>query len=136
MKKTDLIISNDHSKLSIDIIVNLMGQSYWANQRTKATIRKSLEHSLCYGVYLNDIQIGFGRVVTDHSTMYWICDFIIDKKHRGLGYGKKLMQSIMASEELNGLMGILATKDAHRLYEQYGFQREPEKFMRLARARQ
>lgn len=136
MKNAQLIISNDHSKLSIDAIVKLMGQTYWANERKEATIKESLEHSLCYGVYLDGVQIGFGRVVTDRSTMFWICDIIIDKAERGKGYGKRLMQAIMSSEELKGLMGILATKDAHGLYEQYGFERESEKFMRLARTRQ
>jgi len=62
--------------------------------------------------------IGFGRVVTDYSTVFWICDIIIDEKYRGTSLGKKLIERIMATEELEGLKGVLATKDAHGLYEQ------------------
>jgi GNAT superfamily N-acetyltransferase len=75
----------------------------------------------CIGVYLLDKQIGFARVVTDGATMYWLCDVLVDEAHRGCGIGKKLIDSIVNWEKLQGMGGILATRDAHGLYEKYGF---------------
>lgn len=121
--------SNDKSLLSIDSIHHLLSQSYWANTRTKEIIEQSVNNSICYGVYHNNIQVGFARVITDFATMYWLCDVIIDEKHRGRGLGKKLMEHILNSEELQGLRGILRTKDAHGLYEQYGYIKDGEHFM-------
>lgn len=129
MDNLDYYISTDKSKLNIEAIKSLLKQSYWANERSEETILKSIENSMCYGVYKNNELIGFGRIVTDYSTVYWICDIIIDIKHRGNNLGKILMKNIMDTPELNGLLGILATKDAHGLYEQYDFEREPYKFM-------
>lgn len=125
----DFYISTDKCKLNIEAVKALLKQSYWANQRSEETIIKSIENSICYGVYKMDELIGFGRVVTDYSTVYWICDIIIDTKYRGNNLGKMLMENIMETSELNGLMGILATRDAHGLYEQYGFVKEPDRFM-------
>lgn len=127
-------ISTDKSKLNIKTINTLLKQSYWANERSEETIMKSIENSICYGVYENNEMIGFGRVVTDYSTVFWICDIIIDMTYRGHGLGKMLMKTIMDTNELRGLLGILATKDAHGLYEQYGFLREPNKFLLKKRA--
>lgn len=73
--------------------------------------------------------MGFARAVTDYATIYWLCDVIIDEKHRGHGLGKMLVESVVNCEELAGLRGILGTKDAHGLYEQYGFVRVPDRFM-------
>lgn len=74
--------------------------------------------------------VGFGRVVTDYSTVYWICDIIIDENHRGNGLGKRLVESITSAKELEGLLGILATRDAHGLYEHYGFEKDTDRFMK------
>jgi len=122
-------VSTDRSKLNIEKIKSLIKQTYWANERREETILKSLENSICYGVYKDDELVGFGRVVTDYATVFWICDIIIDVNHRGNGLGKKLIDSIMSAKEFEGLLGVLATKDAHGLYEQYGFIKEPNKFM-------
>ncbi|WMM23411.1 GNAT family N-acetyltransferase [Tissierella sp. MB52-C2] len=135
MNNLEYYISTDKSKLNIEAMNSLLRQSYWANERTEETIFKSIENSICYGVYKNEELIGFGRVVTDYSTVYWICDIIIDINHRNNGLGKKLMENIMATKELEGLLGILATQDAHGLYEQYDFVKEPHKFMMKKRTR-
>lgn len=129
MSNLEYIVSTDKSKLDFEKIKSLLKQSYWANERAEQTILESIEHSICYGVYKDNEMIGFGRVVTDYATVYWICDIIIDKTYRGKGLGKKLMEHIMSSKEFVGLLGILATQDAHGLYEQYGFAKEPIKFM-------
>jgi GNAT superfamily N-acetyltransferase len=127
--ETQIFISTDKTMLCIKAIKALLEQTYWANERSEKVILKSVENSMCYGIYSDNSLIGFGRVVTDYSTMYWICDIIIDAKHRGKGLGKKLMKCIMDTPELKGLLGILATRDAHGLYEQYDFFKEPAKFM-------
>lgn len=129
MAAIDYTISTDRSKLKTEAVKALLNQSYWADQRTEEIIAKSIENSLCYGVFIGDELVGFGRAVTDFATVYWICDIIIDKNHRGQNLGKRLMESIMETGALNGLLGILATKDAHGLYEQYGFVKEPVKCM-------
>ena len=134
MDSCEYFVSTDKSKLNIEVIKSLIKQSYWAKDRTEETILKSIENSICYGVYKNNEMIGFGRVVTDYSTVYWICDIIIEMSFRGKGLGKKLMENIMSTKEIQGLLGILATKDAHGLYEQNGFIREPFKMMMKPRA--
>jgi predicted GNAT family N-acyltransferase len=135
MNNFDFHISTDKSRLSIESLRLLMKQTYWAEDRTDETILRSVENSICYGIYQSNKLVGFGRVVTDYATVYWICDIIIDTNYRGNGLGKRLMECIMATKEIEGLQGILATKDAHGLYEQYGFVREPEKFMIKKRTR-
>lgn len=125
----EFIFSNNKSLFSIDRICYLLSKSYWANTRTREKIELSIHNSLCYGVFYNNTQIGFARVVTDFATMYWLCDVIIDEEYRGHGLGKKLVEYIANSEELRGLRGILRTKDAHGLYEQYGYVKDGEHFM-------
>jgi GNAT superfamily N-acetyltransferase len=129
MNNSEYYVSTDKFKLNIEAINLLLKQSYWANERTEEAILKSIENSICYGLFKNNELVGFGRVVTDYATVFWICDIIIAENHRGNGLGKKLMENIMSSKEFKGLLGILATKDAHGLYEQYGFIKEPHKFM-------
>lgn len=126
-------ISRDKSLLQIDRVLGLLGQSYWAQNRLIDVAQKSIENSMCYGVYINNIQIGFARVITDYATTFYICDVIIDQDYRGKGLGKKLIHTIVTDEQLKSLMGILATKDAHGLYGQYGFEKDSEGFMRKPR---
>ncbi|PMC33874.1 GNAT family N-acetyltransferase [Bacillus sp. UMB0899] len=129
VKLNELNISDDKSLLDIDTIFDFMQRSYWANRRPKDKIKKSIENSLCYGVYYGGKQVGFARVVTDWATMYYLCDVFIDEEYRGQGIGKKLIEEIISSENLKNLFGYLGTKDAHTLYEQYDFIREQEKVM-------
>ncbi len=95
----------------------------------KIKSKKSIENSLCYGVYDGDKQVGFARIVTDWATMLYLCDVYIDEDYRGQGIGKKLIEEIVSSKGLRNLFGYLGTKDAHSLYEQYDFIREQEKVM-------
>ncbi|MEF3301691.1 GNAT family N-acetyltransferase [Paenibacillus sp. GYB003] len=126
----ELIISDDKSLLDLDTIFEFLSKSYWANKRSKETIEKSIRNSICYGAYFQNKQVGFARVVTDGATMYWLCDVFIDETCRGKGIGKKLVETIVNSEPLRNLTGLLGTKDAHGLYEQFGFQSDREKMMR------
>ncbi|VDN46570.1 GNAT family N-acetyltransferase [Petrocella atlantisensis] len=129
----EYIISDDKKKLQLNIIHELLKGTYWAKDRSIQVIEKSVAHSICYGVYLEDKMVGFGRVVTDYATMYWVADIVIDEAHRGKGLGKELMNCIEANKDIEGLMGILATRDAHGLYQKYGFMQDPEKFMKKPR---
>jgi GNAT superfamily N-acetyltransferase len=122
-------ISNEKSLLSHQKIQELLAKSYWASTRPLETIESSIKNSLCYGVYHNGNQVGFARVVTDYATVYWLCDVLIDEEYRGKSLGKMLIESIVQSDELKGLRGILRTRDAHGLYEQYGFVKDGEHFM-------
>jgi len=123
--------SDNKSLISIDKVCELLGKSYWANNRKKETTIKAIENSICIGIYSKEEMIGFARIVTDYATMYWLCDVIIDTHHRKNGLGKKLIEIITQMKELDGMFGILATRDAHGLYEKYGFKKvDAEKYMR------
>lgn len=126
----DFIISDDRNKIQIDIVCQLLKTSYWAKNRSKHIIDKSLMNSICFGIYKNEKQIGFARCVTDYATVYWLADVIIDNNYRGLGLGKALMEAMVNHEELKGCVGLLATSDAHGLYEKYGFHSVNDRFMR------
>ncbi|MFC7442508.1 GNAT family N-acetyltransferase [Laceyella putida] len=116
-------ISDCKDLLELDAIHALLQSSYWAADRTRDRIEKSIENSLCFGVYNESEQVGFMRVVTDYATFSWICDVIIHPDHRGIGLGKWLMQILVEHEAVRHTLMILGTRDAHGLYEQYGFER-------------
>jgi GNAT superfamily N-acetyltransferase len=126
----EFTINTDKNLLQMEIIQGFLSRSYWANTRTKEKIEQSIENSLCFGVYEGNRQVGFARVVTDYATMYWLCDVFIDEEYRGKGLGKKLVSHITEFEPIKNLTATLATKDAHELYEQYGYTKEPDRFMR------
>lgn len=129
----DFIISTDKSLLQIDVIQNfLSAESYWAKERSLEQTKVAIENSLCFGVYHDKKQIGFARVVTDFATFAYIGDVFILSEFRGKGLSKWLMQVMVDYPSLQGLRRwILATKDAHGLYEQYEFSnlRFPERWM-------
>ncbi|MDP5273909.1 GNAT family N-acetyltransferase [Chengkuizengella axinellae] len=118
------VISNDKAKLDINTICDFLAKSYWANTRSKDKIQKSIENSLCYGVYDGNKQIAFARIVTDGATMYWLGDVFVDESYRGEGIGTKLIDIIVNAEENVDLFGLLGTKDAHGLYGKYDFKRD------------
>ncbi len=126
----DYLISNNKKLLSLDKIYDFLSKSYWAKDRSKDKIKKSIEYSECFGIYYKNEQVGFARIVTDYAVMYWLCDVYIDENHREKGLGKKLVESIVNNDELKSLTGILGTKDAHGLYEKYGFKKDAERFMK------
>ena len=128
-------ISTDRSKLDVGAVHEyLSARSYWAQGRSLDVVRKSIEHSLCFGVYEGRELVGFARVVTDYVTFAWLCDVFILESHRGQGLGKWLIACVVAHPDLRGLKNLLlATRDAHELYHRYGgFEglEKPEKWMR------
>jgi GNAT superfamily N-acetyltransferase len=133
-KRDDFIISTDASRLDVDCIHKYLSEeSYWAKGRPLSVVQRTIEHSLCFGVYQGEQQVGFARVVTDYGTFAWIADVFILPSHRGYGLGKWLIDCIVTHPELQGMRRfLLATRDAHDLYRTYGgFQplRAPERFM-------
>jgi len=128
-------ISTDKSRLDIELIHNyLSNESYWAKGRSIEKVKLSIENSICFGVYLDEAQIGFARVVTDYAVFAWILDVFILKDFQGRGYGKKLMNTIMNQNNLQNLLRWgLGTDDAHGLYEQYGFKplKKPQNMMEI-----
>ena len=126
----DYVFSNDKNLIQLENVCKLLDKTYWANNRKLEINKKAIENSICIGVYKNNEIIGFARIVTDYATMYWLCDVIIDENHQKNGLGKKLMEIITQMEELKGMFGLLATRDAHGLYEKYGFYKVGEKYMR------
>jgi GNAT superfamily N-acetyltransferase len=130
--KDTYTISDEPERLQLEVIVEYLARAYWSNQRPRAVIEKSLRHSLCFGVYENEAQIGFARVVSDHATFAYLADVFILESHQGYGLGKWLVQSILEHPDLQGLRRwILATRDAHGLYAQYGFTalENPDRYM-------
>ena len=122
-------ISKDKQLLQPDKILELLSKTYWAQNRSMELVTKSIENSLCYGVYCQNVQIAFARVITDYATTYYICDVVVDENCRGQGLGKRLIEAIVHDQQLASLFGILATRDAHGLYEQYGFVKGGDRFM-------
>ncbi len=121
--KNDFTISTNKSLLQIDVINNFLESSYWANNRSKEKTLKAIENSICFGVYHNQKQIGFARVVSDCAVIAYIADVFILEEYRGKGLSKWLMQTMLSHPDLQDLRRwILATKDAHGLYAQFGFQ--------------
>ena len=124
-RKENYVISTDNSKIDVDTIYQYLNkESYWAKGIPKDVVEKSIRNSLCFGVYFDDEQIGFARLVTDKATFAYLADVFILPVHRGKGVSKFLMQTIHAHPELQNLRRWwLGTKDAHGLYEQFGWTR-------------
>jgi GNAT superfamily N-acetyltransferase len=133
MKSEDFEISTDKSRLDVDVIFGfLSAESYWAQNRTLEQTKTAIQNSLCFGVYTGGRQIGFARVVSDFATFAYIGDVFVLSEFRGLGLSKRLMETIVAHPNLQGLRRmLLATRDAHGLYEQFEFHplRVPERWM-------
>ncbi len=136
-EQAQIVISTDKSLLDIDVINNFLSSSYWAKDRSLSVIKKSIENSLTFGIYLEGNQIGFARVVTDYATFAYLADVFILETYRGKGYSKELIKRITTHPELQTVKRwMLATKDAHKLYSKFGFRvlRNPERFMEIIRA--
>ncbi|MBV9989590.1 MAG: GNAT family N-acetyltransferase [Chitinophagaceae bacterium] len=116
-------ISTDPSKLDLTVIHGyLSGESYWAKGVPMQTVQRAVANSFCFGVYHGKAQIGFARLVTDKATFAYLADVFILPAHRGRGLSKRLLQEIHAHPELQGFRRwVLATRDAHGLYEQFGW---------------
>jgi GNAT superfamily N-acetyltransferase len=130
-------ISTDRARLDLDVIHGFLREAYWSPGVTRDVVERSIEGSLCFGLYGADgAQAGFARVVTDGATFAWIADVFVLEPHRGRGLGVWLMETVLGHPDLQGLRRIvLATMDAHGLYERLGFEPlpTPERWMSVLR---
>jgi GNAT superfamily N-acetyltransferase len=116
------LISTDASMLDLEVVHGYLSRSYWAAGVPEDVVRRSIENSLCFGVYRGEEQAGFARVVTDRATFAYLADVFVLEEHRRQGIGKWLVEVILSHPELQGLRRwMLATRDAHDLYRRYAF---------------
>lgn len=135
--RDNLLISTDPQRLDLEAICDFLSRSYWAQNRPRATVELSLKHSLVFGVYDGSRQVGMARIVTDYATFAWLCDVFIHEDYRAKGIGKWLMATIISHPDLQGLRRfLLATRDAHGLYSQFGFtpMNNPDRWMERFKA--
>lgn len=127
-----ITVSTDKTKLNVPFIQNFLKDIYWVAGRTMEEVQTTIDHSFCFGIYLDGKQIGFARVITDYVVFAYLMDVFIDEVHRGSGYSSVLMEAMMKEPQLQQVkIWRLATSDAHYLYEKFGFTllAHPEKMM-------
>ena len=133
VRKGEYEIDTDRRRLDLAVIQKFLSQeSYWASNRTMEQTLTAIENSQCFGVYRGREQVGFARVVTDRATFAYLGDVFIVEEHRGKNLSKWLMQVMVDQPDLQGLRRwLLATRDAHGLYENFGFEQLhfPERWM-------
>jgi GNAT superfamily N-acetyltransferase len=129
-------ISCDRDKLDLGTVHGFLSTSYWSPGLPIEVLRRAIAGSLCFGLYHGNAQVGFARVVTDKATFAYLCDVFVLEEHRGKKLGRWLMESVASHPDLQGLRRfVLVTRDAHGLYEQFGFRplSRPEGYMELHR---
>ena len=125
-------VSTDKNKLNVPFVQDFLKDIYWAAGRTIEEVQKTIDASVCFGIYLDDKQIGFARVITDYVVFAYLMDVFITEQHRGKGYSSVLIDSMMKEPQLQNIkIWRLATTDAHFLYRKFGFNElaHPEKLM-------
>jgi len=134
-RRAEFVISTDRTRLDLDAIHGFLTNCYWAKGIPREVVARSIEQSLCFGVYDGSgAQVAFARVISDFATIAYVGDVFVLDTHRGRGLGKWLMESITRHPALQNLRRwILTTRDAHGLYAQVGFTpvQSPERFMEL-----
>ena len=121
-KHADYTLSDDPARLDLDVIHGFLAGSYWSPGIPRETLARAIAHSLCFGVYLGETQVGFARLVTDRATFAYLADVFVLEPHRGRGLSRALMELILSHPEVQGLRRwLLATRDAHGLYRKFGF---------------
>ena len=122
-ERGEYLISTAPEQLDLDVIHRFLSEeAYWSPGVDRDVVARSIENSLCFGLYRAGEQVGFARVVTDRAAFAWLADVFVLPAHRGHGLGKWLVETVLAHPELQGLrLFMLGTADAHSLYERYGF---------------
>ena len=134
-QQSEYTISTDPTRLNLDVIVDFLQQrSYWARDRSRAKIERSISHSLNFGLYNETQQVGFARLVTDYTTFVYVCDVFVLESERSHGLGQWLMRTMQTHPELQDMRRwVLTTQDAHGMYAQTGFVplKNPERWMQI-----
>lgn len=120
----EFTVSTDKARLDIDVICDFLATSYWAAHRTKSQIERTIEHSICFGLFHGERQIGFARLVTDEVVISWLGDVFVIPDFQKRGLGKWLVQCVTSHPIAMKTKCILGTNDAHGLYEKYGWERK------------
>lgn len=131
-RRGEYVVSTDHRRLDLGTVHGFLKDCYWASGVPLEVVERSVENSLCFGLYRGDEQVGFARVVTDRATFAYLADVFVLDEHRGRGLGGWLMEVVVSHPHLKGLRRwMLATANAHGLYRPYGFAElgKPEIFM-------
>jgi GNAT superfamily N-acetyltransferase len=131
-RRGDFVITTDPARVDLAVVHGFLTACYWAKGIPLETVRRAVEHSLNFSVYDGERQVGFARVITDYATFAYLGDVFVLETHRGRGLSKWLMEVIVAHPELQGFRRwVLLTRDAHRLYRQFGFAAvaSPERYM-------
>jgi len=115
------VLTDDRSQLDLDAVCAMLQTTYWAKDRPRALVEKSIRYSVCFALLREGRQVGFARAVTDHSTFTWVCDVIVHPDHRGQGLGKWMVKTLLEHPDLQTVSHHLRTEDAHGLYEPFGF---------------
>ncbi len=134
LTKNGFTLSTDPARLDVDVIHDFLTNSYWAKGIPREVVARSIENSLCFGLYEDARQIGFARVISDFATYAYIGDVFVLESHRGRGLSKWMMEAIMSHPQLQNLRRwSLVTGDAHGLYAKFGFTPvvKPERYMEL-----
>ncbi len=133
--KKGFLISTDKSLLDVTMVHHFLNHvSYWGTGISLPTVQTSIQNSLCFGVYQHEKQVGFARVITDQATFAYLCDVFISVDYRKMGLSKWLLQTILNYPNLKNLRRwLLATADAHGLYEQFGFSglKKPDRWLEI-----
>jgi GNAT superfamily N-acetyltransferase len=132
----DYRISTDTHEMDVDAVHAYLTRSYWAEGIPRDVVERSISGSLCFGLFHGTAQVGFARAITDRATFAYLADVYVLEEHRGHGLGKRLVATVMAHPDLQGLRRFqLMTRDAHELYRQFGFASaaRPEAQMEISR---
>ena len=116
-------ITDERIRVDIETVSLLLAGTNWGYRRPRPVVEKLVENSFCFSLFRNNEQVGFARVVTDHTVFSWLSDLVITPELRGRGLGKWLLQCILNHPAIAGTQIVLQTRDAQNLYESFGFQR-------------
>jgi GNAT superfamily N-acetyltransferase len=135
-RRDQYVVSTDPRAVDVDVMHACLTRSYWAEGISKDVVQKSIPGSLCFSLLDGARMVGFARVVTDRATFAYLCDVFVLEEYRGRGLGTWLIESVVLHPDLAGLRRfVLATRDAHGLYERFDFAplAKPEIFMEINR---
>ena len=127
-----ILVTTDPARLDLDTIHGFLSGSYWAKGVPREVVERSIRHSICFGAFEGERQVGFARVISDRATYAYVADVFVLDRDRGRGIGKRIMACITSHPELQNLrLWTLFTRDAHGLYRQHGFRdaRYPDRLM-------
>ena len=131
-RQGDIVVTTDETRLDLETVHGFLTGSYWAAGVPREVVERSIRHSICFGAFEGERQVGFARVISDRATFAYVADVFVLDSHRGRGIGKTIMAAVTSHPELQNLrLWTLFTRDAHGLYRQVGFReaRYPDRLM-------